>query len=125
MQKGKLRLAQRGLLIFWCPGCDATHGVVLRPFGGWDFNSDYDRPTFRPSVLTTSGHYCKHHKQGDPCWCTWNREHPEQPSSFKCYRCHIWVTDGRIQFLKDSTHELAGKTVDLPALPPHLTDARP
>jgi hypothetical protein len=28
--------------------------------------------------------------------------------------CHSFVTDGRIQFLSDCTHELAGQTVDLP-----------
>jgi hypothetical protein len=28
--------------------------------------------------------------------------------------CHSFVTDGRIQFLEDCTHELAGQTVDLP-----------
>jgi len=29
-------------------------------------------------------------------------------------RCHSFVVDGRIQFLQDSEHELAGQTVDLP-----------
>ena len=28
--------------------------------------------------------------------------------------CHSFVTDGRIQFLADSNHALAGQTVDLP-----------
>jgi hypothetical protein len=28
--------------------------------------------------------------------------------------CHSFVTDGRIQFLNDCTHALAGQTVDLP-----------
>ena len=28
--------------------------------------------------------------------------------------CHSYVRDGRIQFLGDCTHALAGKTVDLP-----------
>ena len=28
--------------------------------------------------------------------------------------CHSFVTDGRIQFLGDCTHKLAGQTVDLP-----------
>jgi hypothetical protein len=33
-------------------------------------------------------------------------------------RCHSFVTDGRIQFLSDSTHALAGQTVDLPEIQP-------
>jgi hypothetical protein len=32
--------------------------------------------------------------------------------------CHSFVTDGRIQFLDDSTHELAGETADLPEWAP-------
>lgn len=31
--------------------------------------------------------------------------------------CHSFVTDGRIQFLADCTHDLAGLTVDLPDFP--------
>ena len=30
--------------------------------------------------------------------------------------CHSFVTDGRIQFLGDCTHDLAGHTVELPDL---------
>jgi hypothetical protein len=32
-------------------------------------------------------------------------------------RCHSFVRESRIEFLTDSTHELAGQTVDLPELP--------
>ncbi len=39
-------------------------------------------------------------------WCRW-----------KCVRCHTFITDGRIQFLGDCSHKLAGQTVDLPAWP--------
>lgn len=31
--------------------------------------------------------------------------------------CHSFVREGRIQFLGDCTHRLAGHTVDLPAFP--------
>jgi hypothetical protein len=31
-------------------------------------------------------------------------------------RCHIFVRDGKIQFLNDCTHELAGKTVPMEPL---------
>ena len=36
------------------------------------------------------------------------------PNGWTCKRCHSFVTDGRIQFLSDCTHALAGQTVDLP-----------
>ena len=34
------------------------------------------------------------------------------------YVCHSFITDGRIQFLSDCTHALAGQTVDLPEVEP-------
>lgn len=89
---------------FRCPGCDEVHGISLGP-SGWTWNGDLERPTFQPSVLvggvqwdTASGfHKPNHHvAPGEPIVC------------------HSFVTDGRIQFLSDSTHELAGQTVDLP-----------
>ena len=54
------------------------------------------------------------------CWCSFNKEHPEDPSSFKCKRCHSYVKDGQIQFLNDCSHVLAGQTVDLPELPTRI-----
>jgi hypothetical protein len=84
---------------------------------GWSFNGDYDRPTFSPSVLVTSGHYVPRFKKGDNCWCTYNAEHPDEPAPYKCERCHTWVRDGQITFLSDCTHELAGTTVPLEPRP--------
>jgi hypothetical protein len=82
---------------------------------GWKFDGNYEKPTFSPSVLMTSGHYVSAHKPGDACWCTYNRDHPERPASFECARCHSFVKAGQIQFLNDSTHALAGKTIPLEA----------
>jgi hypothetical protein len=31
--------------------------------------------------------------------------------------CHLFLTDGRLQYLGDCTHALAGQTVPLPELP--------
>jgi hypothetical protein len=106
----KLRNQAGGLISFWCPGCDEPHTVN----SGWTFNQDLERPTFSPSVLTTSGHY----SEGLPgCWCKFNAEHPDSPSSFECSRCHSFVTDGKIQFLSDCSHKLANQTIDLPDWP--------
>lgn len=95
---------------FHCPGCEEDHTVNA----SWGWNGSVDAPTFTPSVLVTCGHYAPHWKPGDNCWCTFNAEHADDPSSFACHRCHSFVTDGRIQFLADSTHKLAGLTIDLP-----------
>lgn len=122
----KLRSAEGGLLTFWCPGCDETHQVnVVTSGNGWTFNGNNESPSFQPSVLIRSGHFMTTHKPGDSCWCTFNAKRQSEgrePSRFKCKVCHSFVTDGRIQFLGDCTHALAGQTVDLPDLPIHLRD---
>lgn len=84
---------------FWCPGCDSCHVVrVLSQEGHpcWSFNGSDVAPTFTPSVLVNG---------------PGNHRHPTVPT------CHSFVTDGRIQFLGDCTHAMAGQTVDLPDFP--------
>lgn len=121
---GKLRTATNGLL-FWCPGCNEAHGIALGP-NGWRWNGDYDKPVFSPSVLVRGGHFAEWYRPGGECWCTHNAAlvaKGEQPVNFKCRVCHSFVggadgaKPGFIQFLADSTHELAGQTVELPNYP--------
>jgi len=88
----KLRRAQGDMFLFWCPGCNCAHAVNH----GWRFNGDGDRPTFEPSILVNA---------------------PGQFHNPTALTCHSFVRDGRIQFLGDSTHALAGQTVDLPDWP--------
>lgn len=106
---------------FWCPGCQELHHIKI-PAWTWDGNGT--RPTFAPSILVTSGHFIVGSPNPETCWCTYNREHPDNPAPFHCGRCHSFVREGRIEFLADSTHALAGQTVDLPDLPAHLQDGR-
>lgn len=89
---------------FLCPGCDKPHGIYHSNDKGWIWNGDLERPTFHPSVLIkrTMGNW-KH--ADDPDY----EEHDEV--------CHSFVTDGKIDFLPDSTHDLSGQTVDLPPWP--------
>ncbi len=68
----------------------------LRPRPAWGFNGDMDRPTLTPSINAS-------------------REYRD-PTNRPDRRCHSFVTAGRIQFLADCTHALAGQTVDLPDL---------
>jgi hypothetical protein len=111
------------LLSFRCPGCGDVHQIYVHRQPGqagpvWGWNGDEVRPTFTPSILATSGHYCTHFNPGERCWCSANAEEVaagREPFSYDCYRCHSYVTDGRIQFLGDCSHHLAGQTVDLPA----------
>ena len=105
----KVLVHEWGKIAFFCPACKDWHAIDRKR---WTFNGDVDKPTFNPSVLHTSGHYMPGH-QGD-CWCDYNKKHPDNPSDFTCGRCHSFVTDGKIQFLSDCTHELAGQIVELP-----------
>lgn len=79
---------------FRCPGCGWRHMLntdpSIRPC--WSFNGDLDRPTITPSINA------------------WR----EYGGGRETQRCHSFVTNGRIQFLGDCTHALAGQTVDLP-----------
>lgn len=114
---GKLRTLEGGLLQFWCPGCEDTHAVRVNG-GGWGWNGSGDLPTFTPSVLVRTGHYVNGDTPGD-CYCDFAARHPEAAKGckWKCERCHSYVTDGRIQFLADCSHALAGQAVDLPKHP--------
>jgi hypothetical protein len=78
------------LYVFHCPGCGYGHPFeVDAPNGaGWTWNGSLDKPTFTPSLLVA-------------------KDFPDQ-------RCHSFVTDGRIQYLADSHHELKGQTVEIP-----------
>lgn len=110
----KARLAEGSRVHFWCPGCDDTHQIHTNE-NGWGSNGDLERPTFTPSVLVRA--------------IQWDvEEHPRETFKRRAERhagvpagehtiCHSFVTDGRIQFLTDSTHALAGQTVDLPEWP--------
>ncbi len=97
-------------LVFWCPGCDMAHRVQHGAGSGprWTWNGDAERPTFSPSVRVTYDHWVP------PA----SAENPNPGPQTKVRdTCHSFVVDGRIQFLGDCTHELAGQTVDLPPWP--------
>jgi hypothetical protein len=105
----KLRSMEGDQLGFWCPGCEMMHAVSVGQGPGprWGYNGNPEAPTFTPSILVRTGHFVepngKHcDKSGDPEW------------PCDCVCCHSFVTDGRIQFLGDCTHALAGQTVELP-----------
>lgn len=80
--------------IFWCPGCECAHRFTSPP---WSFNGDFVKPTVRASILV--------------------RYEGEENGKQVSRRCHLFVTDGRINFLSDSTHPLRGKAVDMMPFP--------
>ncbi len=54
--------------------------------GKWTFNGDMEKPTFSPSHVNLID---------------------------ATRRCHIFITDGVVQYLSDCTHELAGQSIPL------------
>lgn len=113
--RGVLRTFDASHVAFWCPGCEEFHTIRVRPSPSpsWEWNGDYDKPTFAPSVLIRRGHYVPG-QEGKDCWCSYEKRVGEPPS-FSCGVCHSFVREGRIEFLGDCTHWLAGKTVPLAA----------
>lgn len=104
-----------GYVQWWCPGCEETHHIPVaathNPGQNWGWNGNAEQPTFTPSVLVRGGHFAPGWKEGDGCWCK-PREGGED-WDFKCRQCHVFITDGKIQFLGDCSHTLAGQTVDM------------
>lgn len=103
------RSLEGGQIAFWCPGCDGAHavGVGEGPGPRWGYNGNPERPTFTPSILVRGTVPLT--DQQHASWMA-GGSLPEPVPSI----CHSFVTDGRIQFLGDCTHALAGQTVDLP-----------
>lgn len=103
-----LRSIDGGRVMFWCPGCEEGHAVTVSAAYNqginWGYNGDPAAPTFTPSVLVT---------YNGPDAGQTDTEGHRAPQAV----CHSFVTDGRIQFLTDCTHALAGQTVDLPEFP--------
>jgi hypothetical protein len=97
----------KGAAWFICPGCGQRHRVPFSPEAWegqhesgnrpmWTFNGDTQRPTFSPSLL-----------------CRWM-----EGENFIKKVCHSFIRDGKIEFLGDCTHVLAGKTVELSDIKP-------
>jgi hypothetical protein len=81
----------------WCPGCEDVHRIN----DGWQFDGNLEAPTFSPSILTHWGKYQRDH-------------------SYKRFTCHSFIRSGMWEFLTDSDHALAGKTVPMVDLPDWL-----
>jgi hypothetical protein len=80
---------------FYCPGCTHTHVFYIAGKMTWEFNGNFELPSFNPSLRNTS------EKHADP----------------KQRGCHLVLTEGRIHYQPDCTHDLAGQVVDLPDWP--------
>lgn len=81
--------------VFYCPGCKFSHSFHTEKKNEdgaiWEFNGNVDNPTFSPSLLARY---------------PWGKEQKQMV-------CHSFVRNGKIEFLGDCTHKLAGQTVEM------------
>lgn len=77
----------RTFYIYYDPGLGMAQAVLA---GKWRFNDDLVRPSFDPSIVTS-----------------WTERDGTQ------VRSHCFISRGKIIYLEDCTHALAGKTVEL------------
>jgi hypothetical protein len=92
----KLKDRGNGNYQFWCPGCEGPHDIatVLEHARA---NRDGSRPVWKFNG---------------------NMEAPTfSPSVNYPNWCHFFVEAGKIRFLDDCHHALAGKTVEIPDWP--------
>ena len=80
------------LPVSWLPEGETTESPHVAGKPHWAFDGNFERPTLSPSILSRG-------TDGD------------EPRV-----CHSFVRDGRIEFLGDCTHALAGQKVDLPEI---------
>lgn len=73
--------------LFWCPGCATHHAPAV---ARWSRAGSTTSPTLSPSVVT---------------------EYADGR------RCHLFVREGKLVFLDDCTHALAGQTVPMEPIP--------
>ena len=80
----------REWLSLYCPGCKMDHAAFLKGFKiTWTWNKSLDNPTIRPSLKIT--------------W----------PSPKGEKQCHVVITNGKLHFCKDCTHELKGHIIPM------------
>ncbi|HRH60095.1 MAG TPA: DUF6527 family protein [Chitinophagaceae bacterium] len=87
-----------GEYLFYCPGCLCSHSFHTEQNDKpkWTFNGDLMNPTFSPSLRVQ-----------------WVKVNDETGDFEKKMLCHLFVRNGKIEFLNDCTHELAGKICEM------------
>jgi len=106
MAKVKLWDVKYGTYTFHCPAGHDHYINTLVPNqqnAQWQFNGNLDLPTFSPSINERTGYFVDPNVEGDEQWLKENS-----------YQCHFIVTNGKIYFCGDCSHELKNLTLDLP-----------
>lgn len=105
MAKVKLFDKEHGTYKFKCPAGHWHYintNVPNHQNAQWSFNGDVNKPTFTPSVRERTGYFVDPNVKGDEDWLKNNS-----------YQCHFIITDGKIHFCADCSHDLKGQTMDM------------
>lgn len=103
-----MKFSDHTRVYFLCPGCGEGHGLPVEgepQSANWGWNRSLESPTLTPSILSRGTVPITDEEHARIM-----RGEKVEPRPLVC---HSFVTDGCIQFLGDSTHELRGMTVDL------------
>lgn len=92
IQKRELE-ASPNLLMFFCPACGCCHQIDTTR---WKVTGDTGKETIRPSILVYP------HKSRDKFGSVVNTP-----------RCHLFITNGVIEYLSDCNHAMANQKVEL------------
>lgn len=118
----RLRSLEGGRVAFWCPGCGEAHQIKVGAGDPprWAFDGNVESPTFSPSILVRGVRLDMNDEALDRVLREYrlpaDRERVLADNRINTV-CHSFVRSGRIEFLRDCTHGLAGQTVDLPEWP--------
>ena len=112
---------QGRVLMHWCPGCGRRHAFEIeKPNSSgsvWSWNGSIEAPSFSPSMHITSSVPAV---SGAELKAILLRRQAGEQVEIPYHRitiCHYYLREGRIEFLSDSGHTLAGQSVDLPDIP--------
>lgn len=89
--KDVVKVAEGGQLMFWCLGCLNLHAIPTVDIPGspaWKWDGQMVYPTVSPSILIYP--YPNH-----------------QP------RCHLFIMEGKLDYLDDCEHPYVGQKVDM------------
>lgn len=102
MAKIQIHPTDSTMYMFWDIATQEPNAFFIRQgHPCWQWNEDFSSPTVRPSILNTS------------------ESHIDMVTKkiTKPWRNHVFITQGKIEYLSDCTHDLAGKTVNMVDFP--------
>ena len=99
----------KSYFLFWCLGCGYGHVYWCGPGFShpqrWEFNGNYAKPTFTPS-LRSFVRVTEEDEQG-------NLKDTGREKTL----CHLHITDGELRYCGDNPHAMNGKTVPMQDIP--------